>query len=54
VKHRIKTISRRSQGISLEQMIQQLNTYLKGWMQYYRLVETETWTVGYGGAYGVI
>ena len=42
VKHRIKTISRRSRGISLEQMIHQLNTYLKGWMQYYRLVETST------------
>jgi RNA-directed DNA polymerase len=42
VKHRIKAISRRSRGVSLEQMIQQLNTYLKGWMQYYRLVETPT------------
>ena len=42
VKHRIKTISGRSRGISLERMIQQLNTYLKGWIQYYRLVETST------------
>ncbi len=42
VKHRIKAISRRSRGISLAQMIHQLTTYLKGWMQYYRLVETPT------------
>jgi RNA-directed DNA polymerase len=42
VKHRIKTLSGRSRGISLEQMIQQLNTYLRGWMQYYRIVETST------------
>ena len=42
VKRRIKAISRRSRGVSLEQMIQQLNTYLEGWMQYYRLVETPT------------
>ena len=42
VKHRIKAISRRSRGVSLDQMIQQLNTYLRGWMQYYRLVETST------------
>ena len=26
----------------MDQMIQQLNTYLKGWMQYYRIVETST------------
>ena len=34
VKHRVKAISRRSRGVSMDQMIQQLNTYLKGWMQY--------------------
>lgn len=42
VKHRIKAISRRSRGVSLDQVIQQLNAYLKGWMQYYRIVETST------------
>jgi RNA-directed DNA polymerase len=42
VKHRVKDISRRSRGVSMDQMIQQLNTYLKGWMQYYRIVETST------------
>ncbi len=42
VKHRIKVISRRSRGVSLDQMIQQLNIYLRGWIQYYRIIETST------------
>ena len=42
VRYRVKAISRRSRGISLTEMIRQLNTYLKGWMQYYQLVETST------------
>jgi RNA-directed DNA polymerase len=40
VKYRIKVLSRRSRGISLDRMIQQLNIYLRGWMQYYRSIET--------------
>jgi group II intron reverse transcriptase/maturase len=42
VKYRIKALSRRSRGVSLDQMIQQLNIYLRGWIQYYRIVETST------------
>jgi group II intron reverse transcriptase/maturase len=42
VKHRVKTLSRRSRGVSLVQVIKDLNTYLRGWMAYYRLVETPT------------
>jgi len=42
VKHRIKVLSRRSRGVSLNQMIEQLNNYLRGWIQYYRIVETST------------
>ena len=42
VKYRVKAISRRSRGVSMDQVIQQLNIYLKGWMQYYRIVETST------------
>jgi RNA-directed DNA polymerase len=42
VKYRIKAISRRSRGVSLDQMIRQLNAYLRGWMQYYRIIETST------------
>ena len=42
VKRRIKLITRRSRGISLEQMIQHLSTFLRGWLGYYRLIETPT------------
>ena len=42
VKYRIKVISKRSRGVSLDRMIQQLNIYLRGWMQYYRIIETST------------
>ena len=37
VKDRIGQITRRNRGISLAAMIQQLNSYLTGWMRYYRL-----------------
>jgi group II intron reverse transcriptase/maturase len=42
VEHRIRKITRRSRGISLSQVIKELNTYLKGWLGYYKLVETPT------------
>ncbi len=42
VKHRIKKITRRSRGISLLQVVKELNTYLRGWLGYYRLIETPT------------
>ena len=42
VKYRIRRITRRSRGISLLQVIKELTTYLRGWMGYYRLVETPT------------
>lgn len=40
MKFRVKAITRRSRGISLAEMIRQLSTYLRGWMQYYALAET--------------
>ena len=40
VKHRIKQITRRSRGVSLDQVIGELNRYLKGWLGYFRLIET--------------
>ncbi len=40
VKHRIKQITRRSRGVCLEQVIGELNLYLKGWLGYFRLIET--------------
>ena len=42
VKHRIRKITRRSRGISLLQVIKELNAYIGGWLGYYKLVETPT------------
>jgi RNA-directed DNA polymerase len=42
VKYQIKKITRRSRGISLLQIIKELSTYLRGWLGYYRLIETPT------------
>jgi len=42
VKYRIRKIARRSRGISLLQIIKELSTYLRGWLGYYRLIETPT------------
>jgi RNA-directed DNA polymerase len=42
VKHRIRKITRRSRGISLLQVIKELNAYIGGWFGYYKLVETPT------------
>jgi RNA-directed DNA polymerase len=36
VKRRIREITRRNRGISLEQMIGELNSYLTGWVTYFR------------------
>lgn len=42
VKRRIKQITRRSRSVSLVQIVKELNRYLKGWLAYYRLIETPT------------
>lgn len=42
VKHRIKKITRRSRGISLLQVVKELNSYLRGWLGYYQLIGTPT------------
>ena len=49
-KDRIRGITRRSRGISLERMIEELNSFLTGWVTYFRhaamkshLVELEGW-----------
>jgi len=36
VKGRIREITRRNRGVALERMIQELNSYLTGWVTYYR------------------
>ena len=40
VHYRVKQITRRSRGVSLERVITDLNEYLKGWLGYFRLIET--------------
>jgi RNA-directed DNA polymerase len=41
-KRKVKRITGRSRGITLERMIQELNGYTRGWMGYYRIAETPT------------
>ena len=41
-KLKVKRITRRSRGINLERMIQELNEYLRGWIGYYGIAETPT------------
>ena len=41
-KYRIKQITRRSRGINLQQVVKELNVYIRGWIGYYRLIETPT------------
>lgn len=41
-KDRIRQITRRNRGISLAEMIQQLNSYMTGWVTYYRLAECKS------------
>jgi RNA-directed DNA polymerase len=42
MKGRVKVITRRSRGVTFGQVIEELNTFLRGWIGYYRLVETHT------------
>ncbi|MFZ2055755.1 MAG: group II intron reverse transcriptase/maturase [Candidatus Aminicenantales bacterium] len=41
-KRKVKQITGRSRGITLECMIQELNGYTRGWMGYFRIAETPT------------
>jgi group II intron reverse transcriptase/maturase len=41
-KYRIKQITRRSRGINLQQVVKELNVYIRGWIGYYRIIETPT------------
>jgi len=41
-KYQIKRITRRSRGVNLQQIIKELNVFTRGWVGYYRLIETPT------------
>ena len=42
VKRRIREITRRNRGVSLERMIEELNSYLTGWVTYFRYAACRT------------
>ncbi|WP_243116952.1 group II intron reverse transcriptase/maturase [Heliophilum fasciatum] len=42
VKTKIKQLTQRSQSIAMEDRIEKLNLYLRGWMGYFRLADTPT------------
>jgi group II intron reverse transcriptase/maturase len=48
-RERIRKITRRSRGISLTQVIEELQEYLRGWIGYFRLVETPSVLEGLDG-----
>ncbi|MDG6219249.1 MAG: group II intron maturase-specific domain-containing protein, partial [Candidatus Thermoplasmatota archaeon] len=37
---RIRQITKRNRGVSLKQVVNELNLYLRGWFGYFRLMET--------------
>lgn len=41
-RERIRELTRRMRGRSLERVIEEINVYLKGWIEYFRLAETPT------------
>ncbi len=41
-KARVREITRRNRGISLERMISELNSFLRGWVQYFRYAECKS------------
>ena len=42
MKERVRGITRRNRGVRLEQMIQEMNKFLTGWVTYYRYAECKT------------
>ena len=43
VKRRIRTMTRRNRGVSLDKMIQELNAYLSGWVTYFRYARCKSY-----------
>jgi RNA-directed DNA polymerase len=43
VKQRIRAITRRNRGVSFAQVIGELNSFLTGWVTYFRYAECRTW-----------
>ena len=45
-KGRIREITRRNRGVSLNRMISELNSFLTGWVTYFRLANAKTHLIG--------
>jgi RNA-directed DNA polymerase len=41
LKERVRAITKRNRGVKLERVIEELRSYLTGWMAYYRLIATD-------------
>jgi len=48
-KERIRQITKRTRGVSLKQVVNELNVYLRGWFGYFRLMETPSVLEGLDG-----
>ena len=42
-RQKVRQRTKRSRGVSLEKVIDQLNQYLRGWQQYFRLAKNKSW-----------
>jgi hypothetical protein len=55
-KQKIRELTRRTRGISLDQMLKELTAYLRGWKGYFGFCQTPSlcsdWINGYAIAYG--
>jgi len=43
IKQRVRAITRRKRGVTFEQIIGELNSFLAGWVTYFRYAECRTW-----------
>ena len=44
LKDQMRTLTRRSWGVSMEHRIGKINRFTTGWMAYFRLADTGTWS----------
>jgi len=43
IKQRVRAITRRNRGVGFERIIRELNSFLTGWVTYFRYAECRTW-----------
>ncbi len=42
---RIREITRRNRGVSFEQLVRELNSFLTGWVTYFRYAKAKGWAI---------